>query len=48
MPVFIEALTGNYDVEQKTCEYEESDACLSVKGNLKKNTIFLGKYDKSK
>ena len=48
MPVFIEALTGNYDVEQKTCEYEESDACLYVKGNLKKNTIFLGKYDKSK
>ena len=45
---FIEALHGNYEVEQKTGEYEESDAYISVKGNLKSTFLFLGKNDKSK
>ena len=40
---FIEALYGNYEVEQKTGEYEESDAYISVKGNLKNTFLFWGK-----
>ena len=40
---FIEALYGNYEVEQKTREYEESDAYISVKGNLKNTFLFWGK-----
>ena len=31
---FIEALNGNYEGEQKTGKYEESDAYISLKGNL--------------
>ena len=34
---FIEALNGNYEGEQKTGEYEESNAYISMKGNLKKH-----------
>ena len=37
---FIEALTGNYEGEQKTKEYQESDAYISVKNNLKKYPFF--------
>ena len=40
---FIEALNGNYEEEQKTGEYEESDAYISVKGNLKKYLPFREK-----
>ena len=32
---FIETLNRNYEGEQKTGEYEESDAYISAKGNLK-------------
>ena len=34
---FVEALNGNYEGEQKTGEYEESNAYISMKGNLKKH-----------
>ena len=37
---FIEALNGNYEGEQKTGKYEESDAYISLKGNLKKHISF--------
>ena len=45
---FIEALNGNYEEEQKTGEYEESDAYISVKGNLKKHISFWEKNHKRK
>ena len=34
---FIEVFTRNYEGEQKTREYEEFDAYISVKGNLQKH-----------
>ena len=34
---FIEVLNGNYEGEQKIGKYEESDAYISVKDNLKKH-----------
>ena len=37
---FIEALSGNYVKEQTIGKYEESDAHISVKGNLKKQLCF--------
>ena len=40
---FIEALNGNYEGEQKTGEYEESNSYISVKGNLKKHLSFWEK-----
>ena len=40
---FIEALHGYYGREQKIGEYEESDAYISVKGNLKKHLPFWEK-----
>ena len=46
---FTEALTENYRGEQKTGEYEESDAYISVKSNLKKHLSFwentIGKWN---
>ena len=40
---FIEARNGNYEGKQKTREYEESDAYISMKGNLKKHLSFWKK-----
>ena len=40
---FIEALHGNYEGEQKTGEYEESDAYIFLKGNFKKHLPFWEK-----
>ena len=40
---FTEALNGNYEGEQKTREYDASDAYISVKGNLKKHLSFWEK-----
>ena len=40
---FIEVLHKNYEGEQKTGEYEESDVYISVKGNLRKHLIFWKK-----
>ena len=37
---FTDTLTRNYEREQKTKEYEEPDAYISVKGNLKKHLSF--------
>ena len=46
---FTEALTENYRGEQKTGEYEESDAYISMKSNLKKHLSFwentIGKWN---
>ena len=44
---FIEALHGNYGGEQKIGEYKESDAYVSVKGNLKKHLPFWEKMIKA-
>ena len=45
---FIEGYYGHYKGEQKTGEYKESDAYISVKRNLKKHLPFWEKNDKSK
>ena len=37
---FIEALTGNFEGEQKSNMYQEFDAYISVKDNLKKHLSF--------